>query len=41
VCHRFAEKVGGTIEEIDAGHNVMLSKPAELATMLVMSSVNG
>jgi len=34
VCRRFAEKLGGTIEEIDAGHDVMLSKPAELAALL-------
>lgn len=34
LCRRFAEKLGGTIEEIDAGHDVMLSKPTELATLL-------
>jgi pimeloyl-ACP methyl ester carboxylesterase len=36
LCHRFAEKLGGTIEVIDAGHDVMLSQPTELATLLVM-----
>lgn len=34
VCYHFAEKLGGTIEEIDAGHDVMLSKPIELAGLL-------
>lgn len=34
LCRCFAEKLGGTIEEIDAGHDVMLSKPTELATLL-------
>jgi len=33
-CRRFAEKLGGAIEEIDAGHDVMLSKPAELVALL-------
>jgi pimeloyl-ACP methyl ester carboxylesterase len=36
LCRRFAEKLGGAIEEIDAGHDVMLSKPTELATLLAM-----
>lgn len=35
LCRRFAEKFGGRIEEIDAGHDVMLSKPAELAALLI------
>jgi pimeloyl-ACP methyl ester carboxylesterase len=34
-CLRFAEKLGVTTEEIHAGHDVMLSKPAELAALLV------
>ena len=34
LCRRFAEKIGGTVEEINAGHDVMLSQPAELATLL-------
>jgi pimeloyl-ACP methyl ester carboxylesterase len=38
VCRSFAEKLGGTIEEIDAGHDVMLSKPTELAMLLIKGS---
>ena len=34
LCRRFAEKLGGTIHEIEAGHDVMLSKPIELAALL-------
>jgi|WetSurMetagenome_2_1015567.scaffolds.fasta_scaffold02998_9 pimeloyl-ACP methyl ester carboxylesterase len=34
LCRRLADKLGGMIEEIDAGHDVMLSKPTELATLL-------
>jgi pimeloyl-ACP methyl ester carboxylesterase len=34
LCRRFAEKLGGVIEEINAGHNVMLSKPGELSALL-------
>lgn len=33
-CLGYAEKLGGTIEEIEAGHDVMLSKPKELAALL-------
>lgn len=33
-CRRFAEKLGGTTEEIDGGHDVMLSNPAKLAHLL-------
>lgn len=35
LCQSFAERLGGTVEEIDAGHDVMLSKPAELAALLM------
>jgi pimeloyl-ACP methyl ester carboxylesterase len=34
LCRRWAGKLGGTIQEIAAGHDVMLSKPAELAALL-------
>lgn len=34
MCRRFAGKLGGVIEEIDAGHDVMLSKPRELSALL-------
>jgi pimeloyl-ACP methyl ester carboxylesterase len=34
LCRRFAKKLGGAIEEIDGGHDVMLSRPIELATLL-------
>lgn len=34
VCLRFAEKLGGVIQEIEAGHDVMLSKPTELVALL-------
>ena len=40
LCRRFAEKLGGTIEEIDAGHDVMLSKPIELAALLTKGRGN-
>lgn len=33
-CLRFAEKLGGAVQEIEAGHDVMLSKPAELVALL-------
>jgi hypothetical protein len=36
LCRLFAEKLGGVIEEIDAGHDIMLSKPIELATLLTI-----
>lgn len=35
LCARYAEKLGGKVEEIDAGHDVMLSQPEELARMIV------
>jgi pimeloyl-ACP methyl ester carboxylesterase len=38
LSRRFAENLGGAVEEIDAGHDVMLSKPAELAVLLVKGS---
>lgn len=39
LCKRFAEKLHGDYYEIDAGHEVMLSHPAELAeTLLKLSS---
>ena len=34
VCLRFAKKLGGVIQEIEAGHDVMLSKPTELSALL-------
>jgi pimeloyl-ACP methyl ester carboxylesterase len=34
VCLRFAEKLGGMVQEIEAGHDVMLSKPTELVALL-------
>lgn len=38
-CCRMAQKLGGLIEEIDAGHDVMLSKPRELAALLNRTNV--
>ena len=34
ICLKFAEKLGGVIQEIDAGHDVMLSQPVELSALL-------
>lgn len=34
LCTIYAQKLGGQTEVIDAGHDVMLSKPKELAAML-------
>ena len=34
LCMTYAQKLGGQTEVIDAGHDVMLSKPKELAAML-------
>jgi pimeloyl-ACP methyl ester carboxylesterase len=39
LCRRFAEKLGGVIEEIDAGHDVMLSKPGELSALLTKGRI--
>lgn len=33
-CLGYAKKLGGAVQEIDAGHDVMLSHPAELAALL-------
>jgi len=41
LCRRFAEKLGGEIEEIDAGHDVMLSKPGELSAILTKGRGTG
>jgi len=38
MCHRFGEKLGGEIETIDAGHDVMLSQPAALAALIVRTA---
>lgn len=37
-CLGYAEKLGGAVREIKAGHDVMLSKPAELAALLTGES---
>ncbi|GKS57487.1 esterase [Nitrospira sp.] len=34
VCRRFAERLGGAVQEIDAGHDAMLSQPTGLAALL-------
>ena len=34
VCLRFAEKLGGAIQDTEAGHDVMLSKPTDLVALL-------
>ena len=34
VCRSFAEKLGGVVQEIDTGHDAMLSQPTELAALL-------
>lgn len=39
VCLRFAEKLGGVVQEIEAGHDVMLSKPTELVALLTKGKV--
>lgn len=41
MCRRFGEKLGGTIEEIDAGHDVMLSRPKALAALLMRIADSG
>lgn len=33
-CIEFARQLGGTVESIEAGHDVMLSRPKELAELL-------
>lgn len=37
LCRRLGAKLGGSIDEIDAGHGAMLSHPAELARLLATS----
>jgi pimeloyl-ACP methyl ester carboxylesterase len=39
LCHSFAQKLGVCEEEIDCGHDVMLSKPGELAKVLCTSGI--
>jgi len=41
LCRRFAEKLGGEMEEIDAGHDVMLSKPGEPSAFLTKGRGTG
>ncbi len=38
MCTRFAEKLGGAVQEIEAGHDVMISRPAELTMLLPAES---
>lgn len=38
-CLGFAAKLGVNVETIDAGHDVMLSRPAELANLLVKRDI--
>ena len=38
-CRGLAEKLGGTIQEIEAGHDVMLSMPLALASLLVNGTI--
>lgn len=41
LCRRFAEKLGGEMEESDAGYDVMLSKPGELSARLTEGKGRG